>query len=78
MVFPFTVGVTPGVSEEAVEEEEVSWSGDEVRELLIGPGAISFRAIGFELWESSFVGGSEDVVESVDGLESASSLGLGS
>ena len=45
---------------------------------MIRPGAISFRVIDFETCESSFAGGGEDVVESVDGLESVSSLSFDS
>ena len=72
------VGVAPGVSEEDVEEEGVSWSGDDARETFTGPGATSFRAIDFKPCDSSLAGGREDVVESVEGLESVSSLSLDS
>jgi hypothetical protein len=70
---PFTVGVTPGVSEDEAEEGEVSAPEEELIELILlfftAPVPISFRGIDF---------GSEELFDSVEGLESKSSLSLDS
>src|SRR5450432_4151448 len=74
IVFPFIVGVLPGVSEDEPEDDCESWPEDEVKVFFTGPEAISFLAIVLVSCESTLGGGSEDAVESVDGLESVSSL----
>lgn len=83
MLFPLTVGVSPGVSEEESDDGEVSAPDDEPKELLMvfltDPDASSFRGIDLEVPpESSLEIGREESLESVDCLGSKSSLSLDS
>jgi hypothetical protein len=83
MLFPFTVGVSPGVSEEESEDGDVSAPDDEPKELLMvlftAPDANSFRGIDLEVpLESSLDIGKEGSLDSVDCLGSNSSLSLDS
>jgi hypothetical protein len=72
------VGVTPGVSEDDVEDD-TSWPGDNSNELLTAPGGTSFLAIVLGgTPESPLNGGTEDAAESVDCLDSVSSRNLDS
>src|SRR5271168_4257425 len=82
MALPFTVGVTPGVSEDESDEEDVSGEEDELIELILffmAPGATSFRGIDVDVPPESILGaGKEELLESVDSLDSTSSLNLDS
>ena len=82
MLLPFTVGVIPGVSEDEIDEGEVSGSDDELIELIVfltAPGAISFRGIDFDVPpESILATGADELEDSNEGRGSASSLSLNS
>ena len=79
---PFTVGVTPGVSEEEADEGEVSAPEDELIELMVFwtvTGAISFLVIDFVVRpESTLAAGKDEFADSNEGRESPSSLNLDS
>lgn len=72
---PFTVGVTPGVSEDESDDEDVSGSEDELMELFTAPVDISFRAIALAPPDT---GGCEELVDSMEGRDSSSSLNFDS
>lgn len=78
--FPFTVGVRPDASDDEADEGEVSAPEDELIELMvffIAPEAISFLGIDRLVPPESILEiGIGEVLESKDGLESASSLDL--
>jgi hypothetical protein len=81
MLFPLTVGVSPGVSEEESDDGEDSAPDDEDKELLMvfftAPDANSFRGIDLAVPpESSLNSGIEESLDSVDCLGSKSSLSL--
>ena len=77
---PFTVGVTPGVSDDEEDDEDVSGPEDELIELMVSltaPGAISFLGIDFEVPAESILVG-KDLLDSVEGSGSTSSFCLDS
>jgi hypothetical protein len=83
MLFPLTVGVRPGVSEEESDDGDVSAPDDEPKELLMvfftAPVANSFRGIDLDvLPESSLEIGQDESLDSVDCRGSKSSLSLDS
>jgi hypothetical protein len=79
IVFPFIVGVTPGVSEDDADEEDVSWLEENSNEFFTVPGGISFLAIVFGVIPESPLGSRmEEAAESVDRLGSMSSRNLDS
>jgi hypothetical protein len=80
---PLTVGVTPGVSEDEADDGDVSAPEEELIELMLltfaVPVPISFRGIDFDVPpESILATGSKELFDSVEGLESKSSLSLDS
>lgn len=83
ILFPLTVGVSPGVSEEESDDGDVSAPEDEPKELLmiffIPPVVNSFRGIDLDvLLESILDIGKEESLGSTDDLSSRSSLNLDS
>jgi hypothetical protein len=83
MFFPLMVGVTPGVPEDEEDEGEVSTPDDElIVELMVfftAPVAISFRGMDLGvLFESSLEIGNGELFDSMEGLDSTSSLDLDS
>jgi hypothetical protein len=75
MVFPFTVGVTPGVSVDDADEDEVSCPEEKEFEFLLLLVKTSFRTIALP-WVSLRGGGTDDAFESIEGLESWDVLGV--
>lgn len=74
MVLPFTVGVTPGVSEDIVDEGEVSGPEEELVEPFMALMPTSFLDIAWARPEFSLEGCIEELLDSVEIRESMSSL----